>query len=453
MVVAGACLAALALGALLVVVVAAVPEAWTNQDLGVYYAYGRALLAGASLYSPLAATSMPFTYPPFAAYVLAPLSLLTPGAAAVGLAVASLAALGASCWLVAGALGLRARRRAALALGTAGLWLWLEPAQFNLALGQVNLFVAVAVLWDLRLAPDGRWRGVGVGLAAGFKLTPALFAVHFLITKQYRAAARAGAAFAATAALGAALSPADSLTFWSGGFAGASIAGITPAAFVSNQSLRGAVVRTLGADDGLAVSALWLACSAVVAAGGLLVARRAHRQGLDLLGVCCVALVALLVSPISWSHHWVWAPVAAAALAGAAHRRGKLAGSWRGLSAAAGGALFLGVFAAWPGYRGAGLQPAGLIWAVPWDANPDGPRPEFSWTLAQALAGESYVLAALVMLALAWALTVHPGGASAGLAPRGGRVRGRRREGEAVAPGPVAALRLRSPEEKSRPRR
>ena len=311
-------------------------------------------------------------------------------------------------WLLLGACGLRRWRRAGFASLLAGVALWWEPVQFDLLLGQVNLFVVLLVVADLTRRPGSRLRGVGVGLAAGFKLTPGLFIVYLLITRQLRAFWTSVATFSLTVALGAVLDPADSLAFWRGGFAGSSIAGVTPASFVANQSLRGLVVRSLARDDGAAVTALWLLLAAVVTAAGLLAARRAHRSGDELLAMACVGLVTVLVSPISWSHHWVWVVVVLVAFLSAADRRGLLRSPRGRLLAALAAVGLTAVLAAWPGERQGVRQPAGLIWDQPWNPFPDGDRPEFRWTLTQALAGNSYVLLACLLLLLALVLTSAP---------------------------------------------
>lgn len=94
------------------------------------------------------------------------------------------------------------------------------------------------------------------------------------------------------------------------------------------------------------------------------------------------------------SPRWVsWPP--------AAHRRGLLRTPRGQLLVALAAAGYAALLAAWPGER----QPAGLIRDQPWNASPDGERPEFAWTLAQALAGSSYVLLACLLLLLALALT------------------------------------------------
>ena len=43
---------------------------------------------------------------------------------------------------------------------------------------------------------------------------------------------------------------------------------------------------------------------------GLVAAKRQIDAGQDVAGLVCIALALLLASPISWTHHWVWAVIA-----------------------------------------------------------------------------------------------------------------------------------------------
>ncbi len=72
---------------------------------------------------------------------------------------------------------------------------------------------------------------------------------------------------------------------------------------VDNQSLQGMLARLLHTTT---PGVWWAAAASVTAVAGLTVAVRAARHGLETWGVLCAAVTALLVSPISWSHHWVW---------------------------------------------------------------------------------------------------------------------------------------------------
>ena len=62
-------------------------------------------------------------------------------------------------------------------------------------LGQVNLILMAAIMWDLcqpDLRGDGRrrwWKGAVTGVAAGIKLVPLIFVPYLLITRRFREAA------------------------------------------------------------------------------------------------------------------------------------------------------------------------------------------------------------------------------------------------------------------------
>ena len=51
---------------------------------------------------------------------------------------------------------------------------------------------------------------------------------------------------------------------------------------------------------------LWVAGCLAVLALTIWAMRRVLRAGEPILAVMCVALFGLMVSPVSWSHHWVW---------------------------------------------------------------------------------------------------------------------------------------------------
>jgi alpha-1,2-mannosyltransferase len=56
----------------------------------------------------------------------------------------------------------------------AAVALWTEPVTTTIWYGQINLLLLALVLWDFNLPADSRRRGIGVGLAAGLKVTPAI---------------------------------------------------------------------------------------------------------------------------------------------------------------------------------------------------------------------------------------------------------------------------------------
>ena len=261
------------------------------------------MLHGEHLYQ-LRLVQLPFTYPPFAAVVFTILAAVPWTVAVTGLTGASAVALPTALYLVQRLSGpVRQQDRAtawALALAAATAAVWLEPASATLGYGQVDILLTAAVLYDLSLPDTARRKGVMIGLAAGLKLTPAIFAAYLLVTGRRRAAATAAAVFAGTVAAGFAALPASSAWFWAGRFA--SPGHVSPVQDPQNQSLDGALARTMHTAHVLPV---WLPLAAAVAVAGLALAAAASRRGDEALGFGLCAVTGLLISPISWIHHWV----------------------------------------------------------------------------------------------------------------------------------------------------
>ena len=274
-------------------------------DLRVYRAGGEIALHGGDLsrahFGPL-----PFTYPPFAAAVLAPLAVPSWLVARIVMTAASVIALPLVLFLALrlppAKSWLDRRDAGCLALVAAAAAVWLEPVRTMLGLGQVDMLLALAVLADLALPASSRFKGALTGIAAGIKLTPAIFIVYFLITKRYRAAATAVIAFAATVAIGFAILPASSAYYWNGTFLNPRRIGSVQSG--QNVSLLGAIIRTLHHTN---VADVWLPVAILLAAFGLTLAARAQRVGDEALGFSVCAIIGLLISPISWTHHWVLA--------------------------------------------------------------------------------------------------------------------------------------------------
>ena len=306
---------------------------------------------GSPLYDWTGQSGVQFTYPPFAAVVFAVASVLSWTAMRWAMTLASLAALGLSTWLVFGALGYRDRPaiRLGATLGVSALALATEPVQQTLALGQVNLVLMLLVVADLltggALTPGGRtrwWHGLGIGIAAGVKLTPLIFIPYLLLIRRYRQAATAAGVFAATVALGYAILPRDSGTYWAHGlFLKANR--IVFLGTRGNQSLRGVLTRLAGSVSEGTVP--WIAAAILVALAGLVAAALLYRARQPVPAMLACALTGLLVSPLSWDHHWVWVAPGLALLAhlGAVAGRRAVRAAWWG----AGLLLFL-IFASWP---------------------------------------------------------------------------------------------------------
>jgi alpha-1,2-mannosyltransferase len=205
--------------------------------------------------------------------------------------------------------------------------------------------------------------------------------------------------FAATAALGYAILPGDSSTYWADGlFLKANR--IVFLGTRGNQSLRGVLTRLAGSVSEGTVP--WIAAAIVIAAAGLAAAALLYRARQPVPAMLACALTGLLVSPLSWDHHWVWVAPGIALLAhlGASAARGLVRAAWW----AAAACLFL-IFACWPQFWNlgqSGLTPAGLGWYAPGTYFATGSKPwyhEFHWHGLQLLAGNSTVLAGLVCLA------------------------------------------------------
>ncbi len=277
----------------------------------------------------------PFSYPPFAAAIFAAISFLGPLVLKWGMTTLSLMALIAAIWLTLAGMGVpKGRARAGLLLAASAAALWTQPVQSNLGLGQVNLLLMVAIIWDLRPArpaaagPPGRllasgpwWTGIATGVAAGIKLTPLIFIPYLLVTRRFRQAGVAAAAFAGTVGIGFAAMPGASAAYWQSGLldrANGTQKANVEFFFASawNQSLRGYLSRLLQHPQ--LTAGPWLIAAALTAVTGLACATWLHRDGYPMLGVLTCALIGLLISPISWLHHWVWVGPWLAALAGLA---------------------------------------------------------------------------------------------------------------------------------------
>jgi alpha-1,2-mannosyltransferase len=284
-------------------------------DLHVYRMGATAARHGIDVYQPRYHW-LSFTYPPFAALAFVPGTVIPFSVAAAMLTAGSVLALPTILYLAlrlpSPTTRLGPGQAIVVALAAAAVAIWLEPVRTALAYGQVDLWIDAAVLTDLRQNDDSRWKGAAIGVAAGIKLTPAIFAVYLLATLRYRAAAAGGpgqsnaaaaaAAFAATLITGFVVLPASSARYWGGMFLNPGHIGQVQD--VENQSLLGAMARTFGTAD---LRPVWLVAAALIAVAGLTLAVRARREGDEATGFALCAVTGLLVSPISWSHHWVLA--------------------------------------------------------------------------------------------------------------------------------------------------
>ncbi|MEV6280213.1 glycosyltransferase 87 family protein [Nocardia sp. NPDC051832] len=289
-----------------------------DLDLEVYRAGGETWHRRADLYGGPVVYEMEFTYPPFAALVFVLLTLGPLAVVKVLWWVATMVALVLLVWRCLRSL----RYRNCLytwmfALELAVVCTALEPVRSTIWLGQINVFLVLAVIWDLTRDPSARLRGAGVGIAAGIKLTPAFFLVYLAWTRQWRTLAVAATTFAATIAIGFAARPGDAKTYW--GSRVITSARVGPVDSPANQSVNGFLaqlarflefepfaVRTADAVVYAPPNWLWPIIAAPVAALGLIAAGRAYRAGHALLATTLAGMTSACVSPFSWGHHWVW---------------------------------------------------------------------------------------------------------------------------------------------------
>jgi alpha-1,2-mannosyltransferase len=238
-----------------------------------------------------------FTYPPFA---LLPISMVfynfTFGTAL--LTVGSVAALFHICLLVIERVRPNVSHRHLIAAAATLCAMHLEPVSGTLFWGQINIFLLWLVAIDC-LGRSSRWpRGLAVGVAAAIKLTPLAFVLFFLLGKQIRPTVTALASFAVCGGVGFLAAPSISVDFWTRAVADPDRVGnvLLPA----NESLRGLLARL-----GLAPTTWTVASAAVVLLTAFVVFRYRARDH-DVPAWLAVAAMGTLISPMSWSHHWVW---------------------------------------------------------------------------------------------------------------------------------------------------
>ncbi len=355
---------------------------WSLLDLRVYMWGGDLARHSDDPYLPTyMRTGLHFTYTPMAAALFAVLAVISVHIMKGLITAASVAALVGALWLTWGGLGYRrSASRLSATLCVAAVALWLEPVWQTMSFGQVNLVLMFIIVADLCL-PDSRWwKGIGVGLAAGFKLTPLIFIPYLLLTRRFRAAAVSAATFGLTIAVPLVVLPAASEHYWLDGLF-LSSSRIGNLQIVGNQSLNGALLRLFG--TAAAAQPYRLIAVGVVAIAGLLLATWASRHGQEMAGILICALTGLLVSPVSWSHHWVWVAPALVVLTDLA-----IGTRW----------LPTGRRWRWAGLLGIAAVVAvfsGVLWSVP------APAVEgHVMTGPQQLIGDLYVLTGLISLSV-----------------------------------------------------
>lgn len=321
-------------------------------DMIIYREGVKAFMEGREVYSePMFAgdIALPFIYPPFGALVMVPLTMfewMSHDMAGNIMIVISNALVLACLYLVLRAI--LPKQSPWLVPATAAVWglaMIIEPIRLNNGFAQINVVIMALVVLDL--VPRKRWLPQGwlIGVAAAIKLTPLAMLWFFLLRKDFKAIFTAAASALIATAIAAAVRWDATVEFFSVtllGMGTTSNFGVN-SAYQSNSSVKGAIMRLFTSQEaldnnGLASNALWLlAAFTVIGVGGLLMVKL-MRRGMDVDAWLVGALVMLLISPVSWSHHWVWLTLILPVFT---YR----AWTWRNLHWSAG--FLLAVLAAW----------------------------------------------------------------------------------------------------------
>ncbi|PRW63444.1 glycosyltransferase family 87 protein [Actinopolyspora mortivallis] len=295
-------------------------------DGEVYQLGARAWLQGMPIYQDLPPTEsglrLPFIYPPFAAFVFAPLAVVSKTKAVAAIMLVSHLALLSTLYVVLRAcpLGERTRRRALLFTAVLlPLATVTEPVLETLTYAQINLVLMALVAVDSLWRVDGTRkppypRGLLIGIAAGIKLTPAVFLLLPLLRRDVRTILTAVTTLLGTVALGFLLAFEDAVHFWTRQVFSSGNVSFGPqfegdaSIYAGNVSLRSLLAKLAVPEPwqtlGLGVLVLLAAALTVFGMWTALYPRSGRR---DLpTALVLNAVFGLLISPISWSHHWVW---------------------------------------------------------------------------------------------------------------------------------------------------
>ncbi|WP_313550627.1 glycosyltransferase family 87 protein [Corynebacterium sp.] len=299
-------------------------------DMVIYREGVKAFMEGGEVYSvPMMAgdIALPFIYPPFGALVMVPLAGDWFSHAMAGdiMIVLSNLLIGLVVLLLAFALN---RQRStpfvssdviAAASLIWGIVLIFEPVRLNNGFAQINIIIMVLVALDLIPRKRLKWLPQGwlIGVAAAIKITPLAMLLYFLVRKEIKPIITAGISAIIATLIAAAVRwdvaweyfSVKLLSMGTGGDFG------VQTAYQSNSSIKGAIERLYTSQEGMEAAStitniIWLclAIITVVLGGWLMIALM--NRGLNIEAWMINAFIMLLISPVSWSHHWVWVAIA-----------------------------------------------------------------------------------------------------------------------------------------------
>lgn len=305
-------------------------------DVDVYRLGAATFLKGQSIYTQLPVSSiggaLPYTYPPFSAVLFTPLAIIPPH---IGYPLLT----GFTCLCLFPIVLAYRKSSPELAKYLGKPWMVVagacvlvvaHPVANTIFWGQINVILMMLVAVDC-LWPNPKWpRGMLIGIAAAVKLTPAGFVLLFLLRKDFRAVVTSFVSFVVCSAIAFALMPHDSWLYWTDRVFHATGMNIGP--IHANESVTATFEKlmltghTLTIAGGLGV--------VLVLIMTVLGTKRALDDGDLAMALGVNATGVLLVSPISWSHHWILALPTAALIMVKGYQQHKfwlLAAGWFGV--------------------------------------------------------------------------------------------------------------------------
>lgn len=288
-------------------------------DMVVYREGVKAFLEHRSVYSePMMAgdIQLPFIYPPFGALAMVPLT--TFDAIDHTLAGNIMVILSDLLVLVCLYFVFRAvlKKPEFLLPVTAITWaivLHFEPVDLNNNYAQINIVVMALVILDLVPRKQFLPQGILIGVAAAIKITPLAMLLYFLVRREWKQIATALFSAVAATLLAAAFRWEAFVEFFSSTLLdmGSGRDFGVGTEYQSNSSIKGAIQRMYPSTEsmeanGLTIGLAWIAASLIVIVVVAWLIKRLCAEQLLVDAQLVTALTVLLISPVSWSHHWVW---------------------------------------------------------------------------------------------------------------------------------------------------
>lgn len=288
-------------------------------DMVVYREGVKAFLGHRSVYSapmPAGDIQLPFIYPPFGALAMVPLTAFD--AIDHTLAGNIMVILSDLLVLVCLYFVFRAvlKKPEFLLPVTAITWaivLHFEPVDLNNNYAQINIVVMALVILDLVPRKQFLPQGILIGVAAAIKITPLAMLLYFLVRREWKQIATALFSAVAATLLAAAFRWEAFVEFFSSTLLdmGSGRDFGVGTEYQSNSSIKGAIQRMYPSTEsmeanGLTIGLAWIAASLIVIVVVAWLIKRLCAEQLLVDAQLVTALTVLLISPVSWSHHWVW---------------------------------------------------------------------------------------------------------------------------------------------------